>query len=62
MLEIIPENRILLTHDPNTKANQRIGGWSMKTHLFYSDDFFKSSIMVKINIISRLLTKEINFF
>ena len=42
----IPSNRILLSYEPSSTGHQRLSGWSMKSHFYYSDDFLKSSTMI----------------
>ncbi|CAD8059049.1 unnamed protein product [Paramecium primaurelia] len=44
--DVIPEQRILITYEPNGKGHQQLSGWNMKTHLFYSDDFMKTKTML----------------
>lgn len=46
MLEFVPEKRILVSFEPTGSGHQKLSGWNMKTHLFYSDDFLKSKIMI----------------
>jgi hypothetical protein len=46
MAALVPETRILVTYEPNGKGHQRVSGWSLQTHFFYTDDFFNSTTMV----------------
>jgi hypothetical protein len=44
--EKIPEKRILLAYEPNGSGHQKLSGWNMKTHLYFSDDLFKTKTIV----------------
>lgn len=58
----IPKERIILSQELTSgNQNQKINGWSTKTHLFYSDDFFKSKSMIVNQGNKFLLTQDFIF-
>ena len=58
---IIPIERILISHEPRGKGNQKTIGWNYKIDFVYSDDFFKTT-KISVNKGNKfLLTKDYLF-
>jgi hypothetical protein len=42
----IPNERIIIAHEPTGKGHQKLSGWSERINVAYSDDFFKTQVKV----------------
>lgn len=58
---VIPKERILMTHDPRGKGNQDNSGWNYKIDFVYSDDFFLNTKVAVYKGNKFLLTKDYLF-
>jgi len=57
----VPKERIILSHEPKGKGNQKLSGWSEKIQVSMSDDFFATSKLVVPKGNKFLVTKTFFF-
>ncbi|KAL4482775.1 hypothetical protein ABPG72_022335 [Tetrahymena utriculariae] len=57
----VPTSRIIYSKEVGNSGHQVMKGWSMKTHLFYTDDFMKNQIMI-VNQGNKFLITESYLF
>jgi hypothetical protein len=57
----VPKERILLTHEPRGKGDQKHAGWNYKVDFVYSDDFFKTQKVAASKGNKFMLTKNYLF-